>query len=88
MTDLLSSFADSPVAPARRCFVITPGDATPVDPTPKAIRAPSDGTIMLRAVDSENDVAHPVRAGEVIAVRVAYVRATGTSVTGAIMGYA
>ncbi|WP_196221766.1 spike base protein, RCAP_Rcc01079 family [Sphingobium sp. CAP-1] len=88
MSDLLSSFADSPTAPARRCFQITPHDINAVDPMPKALRAPSDGTIMLRAANSDSDVAHPVRAGEIVAVRVSHVRATGTTVTGAIMGYA
>lgn len=88
MSDPLSGFADSPTAPARRCFVVVPHDVEAIDPMPKAIRAPSDGTIMLRAVNSDNDVAHPVRAGEIVAVRVLHVRASGTTVTGVIMGYA
>lgn len=88
MTDILNSHIDSLSAPARRCFVITPDNANAVPLLPKAIRAPSDGVIMLRAVDSDADVAHPVLAGELLCVRAAYVRATGTTVTGMIMGYA
>lgn len=88
MSDRLSTFGDSLTAPARVCFVVAPHNSNALDPLPKAIRAPSDGVITLRAVNSESDVAHPVREGEVLAVRAAYVRATGTTVTGTIVGYA
>lgn len=87
MADLFGTFTDTVATPARRCFVITPHDANELAVLPKAIRAPSDGVITLRAVDSEADVAHPVLAGEVVAVRAAYIRATGTTVTGTIVGY-
>ena len=88
MADLYGTFTDTVGTPARRCFAITPHDSNEVAVLPKAIRAPSDGVITLRAVDSAVDVAHPVLAGEVISVRCAYIRATGTTVTGTIVGYA
>lgn len=77
-----------PSDPARRCFVIMPDDEARLPVTPRALRAPSGGVIMLRAVDSDTDVAHPVLDGEVVCVRAAYVRATGTTVAGMIIGYA
>lgn len=79
---------DTVISPARRCFAITPNDVVPLATLPKAIRAPSDGVITLRAVDSSVDVAHPVLAGERVDVRAQFVRATGTTVVGAIVGYA
>lgn len=88
MADMFGTFADTVEKPARRCFVITPNDTTALTVLPKAIRAPSGGVITLRAIESDTDVAHPVLAGEVISVRCAYIRATGTTVTGTIIGYA
>lgn len=88
MPDKFSNVPDHMSAPARHCFVITPHATNELPIIPKAIRAPSDGVITLRAVDSDEDVAHPVLAGEVIDVRARYVRAAGTSVTGTIIGYA
>lgn len=86
--DAFFGFSDSVQSPARKCFVITPHATNELAILPKAIRAPSDGVINLRAVDSDTDVAHPVAAGEVVFVRVQYVRVSGTTVTGDIIGYA
>lgn len=88
MPDKFKSYTDTAWSPARECFAITPHDSNALAEVPKAIRAPSAGVITLRAVDSSADVAHPVLEGEVLQVRVAYVRATGTTVTGTIVGYA
>ena len=88
MKDLFSHETDKAFYSARNCFTITPHNTNALPLLPKAIRAPSDGVIALRAVDSATDVAHPVLAGEVISVRCAYIRATGTTVTGTIIGYA
>lgn len=79
---------DSVSSPARSCFVVVPNDEAALPLTPKALRAPSDGVIVLRAIDSDEDVAHPVLAGEIMSVRATYVRMTGTTVTGTIIGYA
>lgn len=85
-SDPFSTLADSATAPARRCFTITPHDTNEVAIVTKAIRSGGDGTVTLRAVDSDADVAHPVRNGERIDVRVRFVRATGTNVS--LIGYA
>lgn len=87
-TDKFRHDPDVVWAPASACFVITPNDNQALPIVPKALRAPSNGVIVLRAIDSDTDVAHPVTAGEVIAVRAAYVRATGTDMIGTIIGYA
>ena len=79
---------DTVISPARRCFAITPNDVVLLATLPKAIRAPSDGIITLRAVDSTQDVAHPVLEGERLDVRAQFIRATGTTVAGTIVGCA
>lgn len=88
MPDKFSNVPDHMSAPARHCFVITPHATNELPIIPKAIRAPSDGVITLRAVDSDEDVAHPVLEGEVINVRVRFVRESGTNIIGTIVGYA
>lgn len=79
-------FSDSPVAPARICFVVAPHDVNPLPFVTKALRAGADGTITFRPIDGAADVAHPVLRGERIDVRVTHVRATGTDV--AVIAYA
>jgi hypothetical protein len=88
MPDTFQGYRDSVSLPSRNPFVITPHDTNELAIVPKSIRAPSDGVIMLRGIDSSADVAHPVFAGELINVRAQYVRSTGTTVTGTIIGYA
>lgn len=80
MADNFASNADSVSAPARQIFLITPHASNEVSPLPKAIRADSAGTVALRAVGSSADVTVTLAAGEVLAVRAQYVRATGTTV--------
>lgn len=67
--------------PARRVYLITAHDTNRVDPLPKAIRADNAGTITFCAEDSGADVVMNVVAGEVLAVRARFIRATGTTVT-------
>lgn len=86
MPDSLSDAADSVIAPARRCFVVTPHDSDRLPFITKALRAGGAGTIVLRAIDSDVDVAHPVKEGERLDIRATHVRATGTTVT--VVGYA
>lgn len=73
-------------APARRAFAITPDNTNEIDPLPKAVRFNTAGTVALRAVDSAADVSLTVAAGEVLALRVSHIRATGTTATG-IVGF-
>jgi hypothetical protein len=79
MADQFSN-VDELSSPARRMFVITPHASNEVDPLPKAIRADSAGDVVLRAVGSSSDVTITMAAGEVLAVRAQFVRATGTTV--------
>ncbi|WP_150290571.1 spike base protein, RCAP_Rcc01079 family [Sphingobium estronivorans] len=86
--DKFEAHNDTAFSPARHCFLIQPHDTQPLSPLPKALRVDGDGVVMLRAVDSDADVAHPVKAGEIVPVRAAYIRATGTTGQTSIMGYA
>lgn len=86
MSDIFTFTGDSPMAPARRCFAITPHDSTPLPYVTKALRAEGNGVITLRTMDGEADVAHPVKDGERIDVRATHVRLTGTTVS--VIGYA
>lgn len=81
-SDSFSRFSDSPSAPARRMFDITPHDSAEVDPLPKAIRADGEGTVTLRAAGSDADVTVTMTAGEILPVRALHIRAAGTTVAG------
>ncbi|MBB5987445.1 spike base protein, RCAP_Rcc01079 family [Sphingobium lignivorans] len=80
MTDLFASHLDSPTAPARRAFTIVPSDSAPIDPLPKAVRFNGAGTVTFRAVDSTADETWDVSAGEIVDVRMLYIRQTGTEI--------
>lgn len=68
-------------SPARNVFLIAPHATNPLPNIPKAIRCDVAGTIAFRAVDDAADVSMTMAAGEILPVRVQYVRATGTSGT-------
>tara|TARA_R110000782_G_scaffold39048_5_gene91090 strand:- start:325 stop:591 length:267 start_codon:yes stop_codon:yes gene_type:complete len=87
MADKFMQYADGAGDPARRCQRLTPHATNALPFVTKAIRAPSDGVIVLRAVDDTADVDHPVFAGERIDVRASHIRVSGTTVTGDIIGY-
>lgn len=78
MDDKFQNAPDEVAAPARNVFAITPHDINEVSPIPKAIRADADGAVTFRAVDSSADVTLNMVAGEVLPVRVQYLRDTGT----------
>ncbi len=88
MSDKFAKDDDIVFAPAREVFLITPSDTDEVSPTPKAIRADDAGEITFRTVDGSEDVTMAFAAGEVLAVRVKYLRETGTTVPAAIHGLA
>lgn len=73
-------------SPARGMFLITPSDASPIVPLPKGLRFNGAGDVVLRAVDSTADVTITVAAGQVLMVRAQFIRATGTTIVGAIHG--
>lgn len=79
--DRFHSNADSPSDPARDAFMIAPHDTAPLDRLPKAILIGGAGSLTLRAVDAGSDIAVAVTAGQIVPVRAAYVRATGTTAT-------
>lgn len=79
-TDLFSSAADSPIAPAERCFAIVPSDSEPLPLATKAIYVGTAGDVTLRSVAGAEDVVfRNLPDGAVLDVRVIAVRATGTT---------
>lgn len=87
MSDQFQS-SNSVSAPSRNVFVITPHASNEVSPLPKAVRFDGAGAVTFRAVDSPADVVMNVVAGEVLDIRIQYLRATGTTVSAAIHGLA
>lgn len=77
-SDRFSYRADSPIAPSRHAFAVLPDDLTPLSPVPKALFVGGAGAVTLRTVDSAADVTFTVLAGQILPVRVEYVRASGT----------
>ncbi len=78
--DSFSSFVDSPMAPASRCFAIVPSDAAELSEVTKALYVGSAGDVVLRAVEATVDVTfRNVPAGSTLDVRVRAVRAAGTT---------
>ena len=59
---------------------VTPSDTEPLSPLPKGIYVGTGGDVRLRAVGSDADVTYKnMASGSYIAVRVAFIRATGTT---------
>lgn len=82
--DRFESHGDALSSPARLAFAIAPSDSAELAILPKAIVAGSAGTVALRAVDSAADVTLTVQAGQMIPLRVRFVRSTGTTATGLV----
>jgi hypothetical protein len=78
-----NSFNNSPdslIAPARHCFPVQPNDAATLPTLPKALFVGTGGNLVIRAVDSEEDVVFVnVPSGMILDVRVLSVRASGTT---------
>ncbi len=80
MTDLFAAAADSPMAPAERCFAVIPSDTDLLSMATKALFVGTGGNITLRTVNGTEDVTfRNLPDAAVIDVRVAAVRATGTT---------
>ena len=78
--DNFQSSSDSLIAPAQFCFEVTPSDSQELQVVTKAIYVGEGGDVTLLAVDNATDVTfRNVPAGSILDVRVAAVRATGTS---------
>lgn len=85
--DRFERSGDSPSSPARDAFMVTPHDTQPLPRLPKALLIGIGGTLALRAVDGAADIAVTVTTGQIVPIRAAHVRATGTS-AGQIVGLA
>lgn len=72
---------DNIVSSARHLTPIVPSDPNPLATIPKAIRCDVAGTVALRAVDDVDFQSITMTAGEVLPLRVAHVKATGTTAT-------
>lgn len=72
---------ESVMAPLRHAFAIVPDDVNPLTIIPREIRCNVGGTVAMRLVSSGADVAITMVAGERLAWRAQYVRATGTTAT-------
>lgn len=85
MADSFQTFLDSPLAPSRLAFAITPDDVAELSVQPKGIYVGTGGDVTLRATGSSADVTYRNLAdGSYIAVRSSHVRATGTTATSLI----
>lgn len=61
-------------------YLITPSDSVPLSPIPDGIYVGTGGNVTLRGVDASQDVTYKnLTDGSYIAVRVKFVRATGTT---------
>ncbi|QWC56594.1 hypothetical protein F7D01_05345 [Erythrobacter sp. 3-20A1M] len=87
MTDRFGNYGDSVTAPARQAFAITPSDEEALPLLPKALLIGQPGTVVLRATDSDHDVAVTAQAGQLLPIRASHVRANGTT-AGTIVGLA
>lgn len=68
------------ILPARTAKAVVPSDTVALDPAPRGIYIGTGGDVTLRAIGSAVDVAYRnLPDASYIAVRVQYVRATGTT---------
>lgn len=79
--DYFQSYSDQASDPARRAFAIIPNDTTELAITPKALLVGAAGNLVLRAIDSTDDVTIAALAGQIVPVRASFIRSTGTTAT-------
>ena len=80
MSDAFKDFDDTILAPSRAPYAVTPNDVTALPIVPKALYVGTGGTIVLCGETASADVTFVnVANGQVLDVRAAYVRATGTT---------
>ncbi|MCP9222078.1 hypothetical protein MKP08_04870 [Erythrobacter sp. LQ02-29] len=87
MTDRFGNYGDSVIAPAREAFAIVPNDDTALAVLPKALLIGEAGVMILRALESDGDVAIAALAGQLLPIRATHVRASSTT-AGKIVGLA
>lgn len=81
MSDIFGSFSDSPIGPSRRGVAVTPDDGNDLPFMTKELQATGAGNISV-VMAGGGTLTIPFAAGEVRAIRVTRVRATGTTATG------
>lgn len=82
MADQFAGSNDTPQAPARQAFAVTPHATNEVSPLPKALFIGTGGNLVGRAVGSVSDVTFKnLQSGQILDVRLQYVRASGTTAT-------
>ena len=80
MADPYGTYSDNVSAPARNAYALVPHDSNQLTVIPKGIYVGTGGDITLRAIDAAVDVTYRnLPNASYIAVRAAYVRATGTT---------
>jgi hypothetical protein len=72
------------MSPSRNAFAVVPSDSISLSPVPKALFVGGAGTVTLRTIDSDADVTLSVQAGQILPLRAAYVRSTGTTASGLV----
>lgn len=88
MADEFSYLADRPTDPARNASAVTPHDTNALANVTKGLYVGVTGNITCRLVDDSADVVFTaVPAGAVLPIRVAYVRATGTTASNIVALY-
>lgn len=73
------AYQDDASSPARKPYEVTPNDAVPLDPVPKALYVGTGGTIKLSGVGGANCTFTNVANGTMLPVRAEYVYSTGTT---------
>jgi hypothetical protein len=78
--DPFDSVTDNLISPARNAFTVLPSDADDLTSATKALYVGSGGNLKVRLIDAEADVTFVnVPSGSVLAIRIAAVRANGTT---------
>lgn len=80
--DTFANFTDSATGPAPAPYAITPSDTVALPTIPRGIYVGTGGDVTLRGIGAAADVTYRnLPDASYIAVRAAYVRATGTTAT-------
>jgi hypothetical protein len=84
-TDNFSRYSDSPIGPARAPYAVVPSDDVGLTTIPRGIYVGKGGDVTLCGIDASDDVTYRnLPDASYIAVRVAFVRATGTTASNMI----
>lgn len=80
--DTFANYTDSVSAPALAPYAVTPSDSIALPIVPRGIYVGTGGDVTLRGVGAVTDVTYRnLPDASYIAVRAAFVRATGTTAT-------